>query len=35
MKLSSENYEAMLEHLDVKEEVELNADTYFVVVNRR
>jgi len=43
MELSSENYEllklefyeAMLEYIDEKEEVELNADTYFVVVSRR
>ena len=40
MELSSENYElvkleyyeAMREHLDVNGEMELNADTYFVVV---
>jgi len=43
MELSSEDYEllklefyeAMLEHVDEKNEVELNADTYFVVVSRR
>jgi len=43
MELSSEDYEllklefyeAMLEHVDEKNEIELNADTYFVVVSRR
>jgi len=33
--LKSEFYEAMLDYIDEKNEVELNADTYFVVVSRR